>query len=153
VFHVTPYAGHCTFFTAINYAYEELGKLICLVIKLSKFHFYYSLALAFSFQKLLQAISLTFSALKLEKSRNSLLIFLLLISTTDFEKAASYFSTSNPAFSQTYVLRVQPLFSPVETSFTVLTFALSATNFFSADAFAEGYNVKITCCIQRQDYE
>jgi hypothetical protein len=40
----------------------------------------------------------------------------------DFEKAASYFSTSNPAFSQAYVLRVQTSFSPVETSFTALSF-------------------------------
>jgi hypothetical protein len=79
------------------------------------------------------------------------LIFLLLISTTDFEKAASYFSTSNPAFSQTYVLRVQPLFSPVETSFTALTFALSATNFFSADAFAEGYNHELTSLFHIRD--
>ena len=47
MFHVTPYAGHCPFFTAINYAYEELGKLICVVIKLSKFHFFCFLALCF----------------------------------------------------------------------------------------------------------
>jgi hypothetical protein len=33
-----------------------------------------------------------------------------LISTMDFEKVASYFSTSNPAFSQAYVLRGQLLF-------------------------------------------
>jgi hypothetical protein len=56
----------------------------------------------------------------------------------DFEKTVSYFFTSNPAFSQAYVIRVQPLFSPVETSFTTLRFALSA------DAFAESYNAQIT---------
>jgi hypothetical protein len=54
--------------------------------------------------------------------------------------------TSNPVFSQTYVLRVQPLFSPAETSFTALSFALSIINFFQLRAFAEGYNHKITCC-------
>ena len=49
-----------------------------------------------------------------------------------FEKATSYFSTSNPAFSQAYVLRVRPIFSPAETGFIALSFALSATIFFSA---------------------
>jgi hypothetical protein len=61
--------------------------------------------------------------------------------------------TSNPVFSQTYVLRVQPLFSPAETSFTALSFALSIINFFQLRAFAEGYNHKITCCVQSQNYE
>ncbi len=69
------------------------------------------------FPKTLQAVSLTFSALKLANSRNS-----LLISKADFEKSASYFSTSISAFSQTYVLRIQALFSPAETSFTALSF-------------------------------
>ena len=45
-----------------------------------------------------------------------------LISTMSFEKATSYFFTSNPAFSQTYVLRVRALFSPAETSFITLSF-------------------------------
>ncbi len=84
-------------------------------------------ALALAFQKPLQTVSLTFSALKLANSRNS-----LLISMPDFEKVASYFSTSNPAFSQAYVLRIRPLFSPAETSFTALSFALSTTIFFYA---------------------
>ncbi len=44
-----------------------------------------------------------------------------LISTMDFEKAISYFSTSNPAFSQADVLHVRASFSPVETSFTALS--------------------------------
>ena len=59
----------------------------------------------FFFPKTLQAVSFTFSAFKLASSRNPLLIFLLLISTMDFEKETSYFSTSNPAFSQAYFLR------------------------------------------------
>ncbi len=58
----------------------------------------------------------------------------------DFEKAASYFSTSNPAFSQAYVLRVRASFFSVETSFTALSFALSTTDFFPLLTFAEGYN-------------
>jgi hypothetical protein len=65
-----------------------------------------------------------FFALKLASIRNP-----LLISTTDFEKAASYFSTSNPAFSQAYVLRIRALFSPAETSFTVLSFRSFQNNF------------------------
>ena len=57
------------------------------------------------------------------KHQNSLLNFRSFpISTTDFEKAASYFSTLNPAFSQAYVLRVQLIFFPVEPCFTALTF-------------------------------
>ncbi len=81
------------------------------------------------------------------------MIFLLLISTTDFEKATSYFSTSNPVFSQAYVLRVQTLFSPVETSFTALNFCSFYNKlFFPLLAFAEGYNVQITCCIYITPY-
>ncbi len=57
-----------------------------------------------------QLSELYFSALSFANIRNPLLIFLLLISETDFEKATSYFSTSNPAFSQAYVLRVQTSF-------------------------------------------
>jgi hypothetical protein len=63
-----------------------------------------------------------FLCTQLCKQQSSLLLFLLLISTTDFEKAASYFSTSNPAFSQAYVLRIRASFSPAETSFTALSF-------------------------------
>jgi len=44
-----------------------------------------------------------------------------LISTTGFEKAISYFSTSTPAFSQAYVLRIRTSFYQVETSFTALS--------------------------------
>ena len=66
---------------------------------------------------------------KLGKHRNLLLIFLLLISTPDFETAASYFSTSNPAFSQAYILRVRALFSSAETSFTALSFRSFRNNF------------------------
>ncbi len=61
--------------------------------------------------------------------RNPLLLFLLLISTTNFEKATSYFFTSNSAFSQAYILRVRPLFSPAETSFTALSFRSFRNNF------------------------
>ena len=63
------------------------------------------------------------------KQQNSLLIFLFLISTTNFEKTTSYFSTSNPAFSQAYVLRVRASFSPAETSFTALSFRSFRNNF------------------------
>ena len=137
MFHVTSYAGQGTFFTAINYAYEELGKLICLVIKLSKFHFFCSLALLlFAFSIVWQLSKLPFSALSFANIKISLLLFqnpwhsvelifsasslayiktrfcFFLISTADFEKATSYFSTSNPDFSQAYVLRVQFIFFP-----------------------------------------
>jgi len=74
--------------------------------------------------KILQAVSLTFSALKLANSRNS-----FLISTTDFEKAASYFFTSSPVFLKAYVLRLRTLFSPVENSFTAISFRSFRNNF------------------------
>ena len=62
----------------------------------------------------------------------------------------SCFSTSNPAFSQAYVLRVRALFSPAETSFTALNFRSFPQQFsFPLRAFAEGYNYKITCCVPR----
>jgi hypothetical protein len=54
-----------------------------------------------------------------------------------FEKATFYFFTSNPAFSQAYVLQ-QKLASQYS------TFALSTKGFFSADDFAGGYNHEIT---------
>jgi hypothetical protein len=45
------------------------------------------------------------------KHRNSLLFFAFcLISTMNFEKAISYFSTPNPAFSQNYVHRIELTF-------------------------------------------
>jgi hypothetical protein len=62
----------------------------------------------------------------------------------DFEKVASYFSTSNTAFSQTYVLRVRASFSPSKLASQHSASALSKTILFSADAFAEGYNASFT---------
>ncbi len=77
----------------------------------------------FSFQIPWHTVELIFSALDFGIHQNLLLFFrFFLIFTTDLEKAASYFSTSNPAFSQAYVLRIRPLFSPAETSFTALSF-------------------------------
>ena len=86
----------------------------------------------FFFPKTLQAVSLTFSALKLANSRNSLLIFLLLISKADFEKATSYFSMSISAFSQVYIFHVCISFFTSNLASQHSTFALSATIFFSA---------------------
>jgi hypothetical protein len=88
----------------------------------------FSFALAFSFQNLAGYLAF-FLRTQFCKHHTPLLIFLLLISTTDFEKTASYFFTSNPAFSQAYVLRVQLLFSPAETSFTALSFRSFRNNF------------------------
>jgi hypothetical protein len=76
-----------------------------------------------------QLSELYFSAISFANIRNSLLIFLLSISTTNFEKAVSCFSMSNPAFSQAYVLRVRASFSPAETSFTALSFHSFRNNF------------------------
>jgi hypothetical protein len=47
----------------------------------------------------------------------------------DFEKVAFYFSTSNPAFSQAYVLRVRASFSPAKISITALSFRSFRNNF------------------------
>ena len=113
----------------MNFALEELRQVDLSCYKIKQVPFLLFFCSCFFFPKTLQAVSLTFSALKLANSRNSLLIFLLLISKADFEKAASCFSTSNPTFSQAYVLRVQPLFSPVETSFTALNFRSFRNNF------------------------
>ncbi len=68
----------------------------------------------------------------------------------DFEKVASYFSTSNPAFSQAYVLRIRPLFSPAETSFTALSFRSFRNNFlFRYMPSQKAITIKITCCVPR----
>ena len=75
-----------------------------------------------------QSSALPFSALNLVDIRNLLSLFFL-ISTTDFEKAVSYLFMSNPAFSQAYVLRVQPLFSPVEPDFTAISFRIFIIRF------------------------
>ena len=57
------------------------------------------------------------------------------------------------SFSQAYVFHVRVSFFTSNLNSKYSTFALSTINLFSADAFAEGYNAKITCCVQRQDYE
>ncbi len=82
-----------------------------------------------SFSMLWHSVGLPFSALNFANIRNLLLIFRFLTSMTDFEKAISYFSTSNFAFSQTYILRIRALFSLVETSFTSLSFRSFLNNF------------------------
>ncbi len=52
-----------------------------------------------SFQIPWHTVELIFSALDFDIHQNLFLLFrFFLISTTDFEKVASYFSTSNPAF-------------------------------------------------------
>ncbi len=66
-----------------------------------------------------------------------------LISTMYFEKVMFYFFTSNPAFSQAYVLRIRTSFSPAETSFTALSFALSATIFFSATCLRRRLSTRV----------
>ncbi len=69
-----------------------------------------------------------------------------LISTTNFEKAVSYFSTSNSAFSQAYVLRIWTSFSPVETSFTALSFCSFNNRFpFRLLLSKIENNARITC--------
>jgi hypothetical protein len=59
---------------------------------------------------------------------------------TDFEKAASYFSTSNPAFSQAYVLRTELYFFQQKLASQHSASALSTTIFFTLRAFAEEDN-------------
>ncbi len=82
------------------------------------------------FNDVWQSSALSFSASTLQTSRTCFCSFALFpISTTDFEIAAAYFSTSNSAFSQTYVLRFQASFSPVKTSFTGLSFRSFRNNF------------------------
>ncbi len=150
----------------------KLLSLVGNQVKLSKFHFACSLALRFFncmagipsflfqqsalqtsescfwsyffFPKTLQAVSHTFSVLKLANSRNSLLIFLLFISTEDFEKAASYFSTSILLFHKLMFSASELHFLQQKLASQHSAFALSATIFFSADAFAEGYNKGLT---------
>ncbi len=55
----------------------------------------------------------------------------LLISTTDFEKATSYFSTTNPAFSQAYIFHICVSFFTSNLESQHSTSALSTTGFFS----------------------
>jgi glycerol-3-phosphate responsive antiterminator len=65
----------------------------------------------FALSKALGILSSLFSSLKAwQTSKLAFAFRFFLISTMNFEKATSYFSTSNPAFSQAYVLRVRPLF-------------------------------------------
>ena len=114
-----------------------------LLLKASGFPPYYSFFFCscFFFPKILQAVSLTFSALSFANIRSSLLHFLLLISSTNFEKAAPYFSTSNPAFSQAYVHCLRASFSPAETSFTALSFRSFYNRlFFPLMPSQKGYN-------------
>ncbi len=157
MFHVTSYAGQGTFFTAINYAYEELGKLICLVIKLSKFHFFCSLALCLfngvaiirtSFfstqhgkpQNFSFALSKSFGILSsllsphsiLANIRSLLLIFQLLISTMDFDKGMSYFSTSTLFFYKLMFSASELHFLQQKLASQHSAFALSTTIFFHA---------------------
>jgi hypothetical protein len=65
-------------------------------------------------------VELIFSELNLANIETRFCFFL--ISTMNFEKATSYFSTSNPAFSQNYVHRVELTFSS-RISFTVINFS------------------------------
>jgi hypothetical protein len=56
-------------------------------------------------------VELIFSTPSLANIETRFLFFAFcLISTMNFEKATSYFSTSTPSFSQAYVLRAQPFF-------------------------------------------
>jgi hypothetical protein len=98
----------------------------------------------------------SFICTQLRKHLNSLLLFLLLISTTDFEKAMSYFSTSSPVFSQAYVLRVRALFSPVKTSFTALSFRSFRNKFVfryvpSQKAITGSNKERISVCLDSID--
>ncbi len=91
-----------------------------------------ALSLLFSYSSLFQGSGSRqhfFSPHQFCKYQEPAFDFLLLISTTDFEKATSYFSTSTPAFSQAYVLCVRTSFSPVETSFIALSFRSFRNNF------------------------
>ena len=111
MFHVTFYAGQGTFFTAINYAYEELGKLICLVIKLSKFHFFCSLALFF-FDRMV-VVRASFSSTQFRKHQN--FAFALSKSFGILSSLLSPHSTWQTsrlafAFSQAYIFHIRVSF-------------------------------------------
>ena len=142
-FHVTPYAGHGTFFTAINYAYEELGKLICFVIELSKFHFFCSFALSIAWQ----SSDLPFSVLNRANIKISLLLFL-----NPLAYRRAYFLCDQLGKRQTpLLLFLRLIFSTSTLAFSHQTL-IHSTQFplfqqqisFPLHAFAEGYNKGLT---------
>jgi DNA-binding GntR family transcriptional regulator len=84
---------------------------------------------------------LYFSVISFANLRSLLLLFLLLIFTMDFEKAASYFSTLNPAFHRLMFSASKLHFLQQKLASQHSASVLSATIYFPLHAFAEGYRV------------